>query len=317
MASITKDTTLAAAKALAKPASGERLSQVVTRPKEVFPTRLVLPITWVGAIGHDVGEDGLGVLMGLATPIAPGGFIVQDGSAYTDQTTEAGEATANDMDLWPATPAPNDAIYFLHGTPFCGILVNFGTAAVGANMTVVAEYYNGSAWVSLASTVYSDNAAMMLSAATGSKLFSFVPPSAWRQVAVSTGVTGVTKTGYAVRFRCTAYTALTTPPKGTQAWVLSTSRARGMTMPMAGVIEWAEMRAQGTPGATTASRVVIINANTGESASAVWTAGTVYVIASGLGLRVGKGDEIWVKVCKEHGTTEPINVQINLGLVAL
>ena len=318
MAELVADTSLSMPKIIARPYGSDKLRILSTNPEEVFPTRLVVPgATWYGAIGHDVGPDGYGVLMGKAVPVAPGSFIVQDGSVYTDQTTAAGEATANDMDLWPATPAADDAIYFLHGNPFCGIMVNFGIATVGENMTVVVEYYNGTAWTALAATLYSDETALMLSAATGLKLFSFAPPTDWAPVAVSTGVGELTTTGYGLRFRCTAYTALTTPPKGSQAYMLSHLSAYGMTMPITGSIEWLFMQAQAAVGTAKDLKILLINCKSGASAVATWTKTTSWCVADGLGLLVEKDDQVMLKVGVEDGSSEPTDVVMKLGLVAM
>jgi len=133
-----------------------------------------------------------------------------DSPAYTDQTTESNNATANDMTLLPAVPVINDAYYFGHDYQFTRLWVNIGTAGAGT-WTITWEYWNGSDWTAL-SNVRDDTSGFKPSS-TGWKMVQFSIPTNWTTYAVN----GVTT--YWVRARVSAYTSITTRPLGTQARV--------------------------------------------------------------------------------------------------
>lgn len=79
---------------------------------------------------------------------------LDDGGVFTDDTTDANSAAANDVPLMPAVPVLNDAFYFGEGFATSGtwnaLKINLGTAGVGG--TIAWEYYNGAAWVALTVT---------------------------------------------------------------------------------------------------------------------------------------------------------------------
>ena len=82
------------------------------------------------------------------SPGAVGGAIADDGGVQTDETTEANNATENDMTLLPETPEVNDAYYFGLSDPWDWLALNIGSAGVGT-WTIVWEYYNGATWATL------------------------------------------------------------------------------------------------------------------------------------------------------------------------
>jgi hypothetical protein len=131
-----------------------------------------------------------------------------DAPAYTNQTTESNNATANDMTLLPAAPAVNDAYYFGHDYQFTRLWINIGTAGAGT-WTIIWEYWNGSAWTAL-SNVRDDSSGFKPSS-TGWKMVQFSIPTNWATYAVN----GVTT--YWIRARVSAYTSITVRPLGTQA----------------------------------------------------------------------------------------------------
>lgn len=134
--------------------------------------------------------------------------IADDGGAFTDDTTAAGEATADDMTLLPATPAVNDAYYFGGNDPFKSLQLNISTAGAGS-WTITWEYYNGSAYVALQNVT--DNTSGF-TAGTGEFDVTYDFPIDW---AVDT----VNAQGpfYYIRARVSAYTSITTQPLGQQA----------------------------------------------------------------------------------------------------
>ena len=79
-------------------------------------------------------------------------FLHDVSSGYTDYTTEANEATADDVPLLPASIGANDAFYYLAGfygdTTIYGLYIDVTTAGQGT-YTLAWEYYNGSTWVSI------------------------------------------------------------------------------------------------------------------------------------------------------------------------
>lgn len=144
-----------------------------------------------------------------------------DAPAYTDQTTEANNTTANDMTLLPAVPATNDAYYFGHAYKFTRLWLNIGTAGAGT-WTITWEFWNGSSWAAL--TNVRDDTSGFKPATTGWKMVQFSIPTNW----ATTAVNGVTT--YWIRARVSAYTSITTRPLGTQARISTL----GMTLTGAG-----------------------------------------------------------------------------------
>ncbi len=78
-------------------------------------------------------------------PAALSGAIADDGGAQTDETTEANQATLNDMTLLPATPAENDAYYFGKSSQWDWLTLKMDTPGEGV-WTIVWEYYDGDSW---------------------------------------------------------------------------------------------------------------------------------------------------------------------------
>jgi len=137
------------------------------------------------------------------------GAVADDGGATTDETTEATNATANDMTLLPAVPAVNDAYYFGGDATFEGVDLNIGTAGAGV-WTITWEYWNGAAWTALSGVKDNTDG---FTAAAGPHSVTFTVPSDW-----ATTTVGGIATKYWVRGRVSAYTSITTQPKGTQTW---------------------------------------------------------------------------------------------------
>lgn len=134
--------------------------------------------------------------------------IADDGGSMTDETTEANEATADDMTLLPATPAVNDAYYFGFNESTIGaIKLNVSTAGVGT-WTITWEYYNG-AWTALSGVTDGTTGFTM----AGENTISWTVPSDW-------ATTTVNSQGpfYYVRGRVSAYTTINAQPLGQQVY---------------------------------------------------------------------------------------------------
>ena len=134
------------------------------------------------------------------------GAVADDGGTQTDQTTEANEATANDMTLLPATPAVNDAYYFGFTEKSSALRLTVG--AGDGTWTITWEYYNGTDWVALPGL--SDGTTGFTNVATS--LVTWTNPSGWTQTAVK-GISA-----WWIRARVSAYTAKVAAPTGTQGW---------------------------------------------------------------------------------------------------
>jgi len=169
--------------------------------------------------GGHVGEKTLTVpvpTIGKAAAAQAGGNAVggakaydhSEGVPYTDETTEANEATANDMTLLPATPAIDDAYYFGYATAWHWLNLEISTAGVGT-WTITWEYWNGSVWTPLSVGYDTSNGFR----ASGMNSVAFVHPSDW----ASCDVDGTTL--YWIRGRVSSYSSVTTQPKGQQAWI--------------------------------------------------------------------------------------------------
>ena len=104
--------------------------------------------------------------------------VADDGGAFTDYTTEANEATADDVVILPAAPAENDAFYVGYTYRFTKIQVN--TSTVATDGAVTWEYYNG-AWTALTAVV--DNTDSFQT--TGLQTVAFTLPWDWTTTTIN------------------------------------------------------------------------------------------------------------------------------------
>jgi hypothetical protein len=107
----------------------------------------VVDVTYTAVASDTVDSIGA-ALANLMRGSAVEAAIADDGGAYTDETTEANEDTANDMTLFPSTPAADDAYLIGMTEQFSRVLFNVGTNGAGT-YTVAWEYWNGSGWSAL------------------------------------------------------------------------------------------------------------------------------------------------------------------------
>lgn len=153
--------------------------------------------------------DGLGITDRVFS--VPGGVasaLADDGGTFTDETTEANEATVDDMTLLPATPAVGDAYYFGSDIIFQQLAFDISTAGAGS-WTIVWEYWDGSGWVALdgiddGTTGFTTGGNVVVS---------------W-EIAVAMTPTTVNGIGpyWWVRARVSVYTSITTQPLGQQVF---------------------------------------------------------------------------------------------------
>lgn len=185
------------------------------------PTCGLSVVSGVDATGpHDVSEA-LSIAMvptvagvaAVSQPLAVDGGVAhkQTGPVDTDQTAETNSAAASDMDLLPAAGlAVGDGFYYGYTSQFDWIAINQGTAGVGT-WTTAFKYWNG-AWVAL--TTFNDDITSGNLKNTGIRRAQWNRPGDW----VTTTIAALGPY-YWIKFEMTAYTSITTQPKGTQAWV--------------------------------------------------------------------------------------------------
>lgn len=130
---------------------------------------------------------------GLATSETATSFdsvFVYDGASYVDNTTEASVEEGVAFDLMSAT---DEYLYVGDAATFNGIKFEFSQR--GSNYTLLAEYWNGSAWseLDLSGEEYLDNTLNF----EGDGKITFTAPGDW----ATTAVNSVTK--YWVRFSTT------------------------------------------------------------------------------------------------------------------
>jgi hypothetical protein len=178
-----------------------------------------------GAAGSNVGAGADGVLLGKLTATAASKAILKamagpllcitdDGGLYVDETAALADATADDVEVLPATPAVDDAVYFGHATgKFDELQLNITTQGDG-DWTIAWEYWDGSAWTALSGVTDGTTA---FEATTGFKAVTFTIPSDWAQNTVDSVL------GYWIRARVSAYTSVVTAPQLGQGYVKTTA----------------------------------------------------------------------------------------------
>lgn len=92
-----------------------------------------------GLYPHEIEVDDLPLL------VSPLAVLLDDGGVFTDYTAAADEDTPDDVPLFPAVPAVDDAIYFALGDPFLGVAIAVTTASDGDH-TIAWEYWDGALW---------------------------------------------------------------------------------------------------------------------------------------------------------------------------
>jgi hypothetical protein len=116
-----------------------------------------------------------------AAQVALGAAIAEDGGVFVDETTEANEATANDMTLLPAVPVAGvDRYNFGFAVKTKSFDLNVSTVGTGT-YTLVWEYWNGTAWVALSGVV--DDTTDFKTATENT--VSWTIPSNWQQSTIN------------------------------------------------------------------------------------------------------------------------------------
>ena len=176
-------------------------------------------VTTGGAITVEV--DGIavaGLSVDVAVDEAMAAFQQDDGGVFTDDTTDMNDAGANDVALYPATAAVDDACCFGAAEPFDTLVLDMGTQGAGT-YTVAWEYWDGSAWVSLSVT----DGTSAFKAGTATYEVTFTPPTDWEAMVL--GVIGSAL--YYIRAQVDAG-SMTTDPLATQGWTARKSAGQSI-----------------------------------------------------------------------------------------
>lgn len=192
---------------------------------------LLMSLAVPGNLGNIVGPNADGVLAGKLTAKDPtkvllksravaGLCITDDGGSFVDETTPFGESTADDVEVLPATPAVDDAVYFGHATKKFGrVDLNITTQGDGT-WTLAWEYWNGEEYAALENVTDGTTA---FEAATGWASVTFDIPADWAKNTVD-GVNA-----YWIRARVATYDAVTTAPQVGQGWIITQEGEAGWT----------------------------------------------------------------------------------------
>lgn len=185
-----------AAGAVAAPALAFRLS-----------SQSLVDGSWMSSTGLNAELQDGGVGIGYMPGTGRVRMLACFNNAGVDQTAACNNATAGDVTL----PVTVSAVYeFAADSQFAHQWLNVSTAAAGASWDIVWEYYNGVSYVALSNV--SDGTAEFTTAGLHRVSWSFPAAGLWPQ-SVLHGITG-----YWVRARVSAFTALPVSPLGQQAY---------------------------------------------------------------------------------------------------
>jgi len=233
------------------------------------------------------------------------GFVVHTAPTETDLTTEANEATADDVPLTSAYPVIGERTYFGGADKFPKLKVKHSTAASGT-LTFNWLYWDGADWSAL--TV--DDPASDFSASAGTYFISFVPPSDWVAFEDSDGPGGAN--GYFVVAEVASASGSITAPLIEQCWTLPLTAAAcaGALLPVqvtAFTVRGVAMYAQTASAAGADSKFLLVNATSGAFVELTWPDATAIANAVTL-LSVAASDELLLLQVAEQGTTELADV---------
>ncbi len=295
------DTAMHAAGAIDAAAMG---NDAVDEQSLLLSLPVSIPIQAV--LGTRGGANSDGIMVGTLTHTALADVTEDHQTVFTDLTTEAGDASANDVTL----PDPfdlNDAIYFGHGTIFSAIVTDVGTQAVGAAVAaeVAIEYWNGSAWAALTEV---EDTSVIWTAGTATYVTSFLPPSDWAATTVDGG-----SSLFYIRFRGTAADIFnTTQGIVDQVWCLPLATGDGPQMPFDCVVTAIEGTALVASATNDDTEILLINITQGTFTQFTWTGGDLADQTASLTLAFAAGDKYAIQILTEDGSTEFDGVALQL-----
>ena len=131
---------------------------------------------YIGVASDDLDAIGAGIVTALnaAYTSAVAGAVADDGGVFTDETTEANNATTGDMTLLPASAAQDDAYYFGGLVPFARLNLTISQVGTGT-YTLAWEFWNGTAWTAVSNLT--DNTTNWKTTGTNSVVFD--RPTTW------------------------------------------------------------------------------------------------------------------------------------------
>ncbi len=279
-------------------------ANAVDEQKMVINIPVTVPITAILSDRGGLNSDG--VMVGTLPHTALADVTEDHQTVFKDLTTEAGDASGNDVTL-PDPFDANDAIYFGYGSIFSALVFDVGTQAVGAAIAAETEfeYYNGSTWAAV--TELTDDG-VVWSAGTGTYVASFLPPSNWAAVAVDGG-----SSLFFVRIRGTAADIFnSTQGIVDQVWCLPLAAGSGPQMPFDCTMTAIEGTATVASATNDDTEILVINVTAGTFAKFTWSGGDVVDATTGLTLAFTAGDQYAVQILSEDGSTEFDGVTLQL-----
>ncbi|MFH2071694.1 MAG: hypothetical protein ABIJ75_02460 [Actinomycetota bacterium] len=261
-----------------------------------LPFTIGLPFT----LADRGGPSSNWMMVGTLTASAVSAAIAYDLSTttYTDKTTEANEATQNDVEI-PDPFDTGDLLYIGGSDVFSLVKIKVGTQGVGDAVAAETdwEYWNGAAWATLTEQI---DSSVALTAGAATHFLSFLPPADW-------AATTINSQGpfYFIRMVSSADDVYnTTQPKVDQIWVGLHSAGSGVTIPFAGTISAVDMLAFTASATNNDTELLLINTTTGLFEQLTWTGADVADRVTGLALVCSAGDQLAVQVIAEDGSTE-------------
>jgi hypothetical protein len=165
-------------------------------------------VTSVGTLA--VPAPSISRILSSGNPL--GGAIADDEGVQTDETAAANNDLANDMTLFPAVPAVDDAYYFGLGALWDYLRLNIGTSGVGV-WTLAWEYWDGFAWSALPGLNDGTSAFTL----AGWREVNFTRPTDWAVTTVG-GIANL----YWIRAKVSSCDSVTAQPKGNRAFCFIT-----------------------------------------------------------------------------------------------
>jgi hypothetical protein len=147
--------------------------------------------------------------------------IQDDNGTYTDYTTEASDPITADVELLPATPADDDAVYFGSEDPMSSL--HIALSAGGGTWTITWQYWDGTAWTAL--TGVTDNTSGFRAGAGTHEVTWSTSPTDWARTSVNSS-----PQLYYVRAVVSGYSAVTAQPTASLVQIDGTSDYEGLTM---------------------------------------------------------------------------------------
>ena len=224
--------------------------------------------------------------------------------------SSSGAGYSNDLQMFPDTPAIDDAVYFAMDVPFCEFAIPFTTPATYSGNSLAWEYWNGTSWTALTLVHDNTNAASNSGAQSFQRdgAIHFIPPADWATTTVNDTA------AYWIRCRVTAASITTVP--------ISNSAAHKRVSPRDGWLAPEDLTitairavdaTTGTLHAANPIKFILMNFTSGaHTGELTWATGQRADQWTGLSLACAAGDELGVLVTQEDGTDEPVNVMLEL-----